>query len=224
MATNSVHNANPSETTGLRTDPGPSPSFDSSTILTQAQALDIRAAWLANEAKSLKLKQVPDVPLVRWIKPQEYGQVLATCMTQSGFPSTSVDGGDGVDFPQVPADQNDSLNVAYYTCAGEYFVHPQFDLPPTAKELGKMYDWLVNVSVPCWVKLGFHPAPPPSRATWIKQEQAFRAGSEVDTWDPYSSMIDTADRAALAKAQGKCPAQPDPSVYLDHVPDLGSTP
>lgn len=151
--------------------------------------IDVEALILAEQMADRAMVQEAhpgaDVPLpetierIRVIDELEWAEVLAECLTRSGFPATSDFGQVGVG--SVPLGQDEALAVTRYVCHVQYPVRPT--APLTEAGIEKLYDYLVSEQVGCLEDRGASVPEPPSKATFV--EEFGTAGS----WWPYNYVV-----------------------------------
>ncbi len=205
--TTSSSSAEPTEEPGDR--------LDSSAVLSQQQVMDRYRASLAEDAKSLGLTEIPDVPLIRFIAPTELGQTMVSCLAEKGMPATSVNGGAGYQLGDVPDSQARAASLAQYECSASYPIHPQYTLPKSSAARAKEYDWMVGTRIPCYRAQGYAISEPPSKEVWIA---SFTTG---DVWGPDLDVerVIGRDKAAWQILNEKCPS-PSPYQFIEHPPQL----
>lgn len=190
-------------------------TLDSASILTDAQMEKLRFDSLTRTAQEMSLAHPPDVALVRWVDLTDLAPTRVGCLAELGFAATAVDGA-GIEYAKVPPSQADALKAAIYTCEAKYSLHPYYQLPNLTAALSKLYDWYVNVSVPCLEAAGYDVSEPPSKDAWLAV-----ASSGGAYWAPYADIPITATGPAeRAELERSCPQGPEPGEWLEHVPVL----
>lgn len=188
--------------------------LDSSVTLSQAQAIDLRQNQLMELARVYGIERYTPPPLEHWINIVDYPQVSAACLTSSGFPSV-MEGG-VVRTKNVAPGQRLALDRARLDCDGRFTVHPYYNLPPSAKAAGKMYDWLVDVAVPCLRSRGLSVDEPPTRETYLTSLHDVR-------WSPWSQALQDQITAKFSREEQQgleksCPSSPGVSAFNEHDP------
>jgi len=159
--------------------------------MSDAEAMQLRAEGLANEAKTHGVVDPPVVALIRWTSLTDNGVVVAACLREAGFDALGA--ANGIWFPGAgvgPA-QMSAYELARYVCDAEYTIHPKYLQPLTDAQWGLQYDYWVEWLVPCLEGLGAHPSEPPTRDTFVAQ-----AVQGKISWDPYSSVQGTPEYAS----------------------------
>lgn len=159
-------------------------------------------------ARDLKITAPPAVSVIREISPQESQEVWTACLRDAGWPESGPD--EGI---LIPPGQEDSFNVAYYTCHQQYPVEGRFTEPLTAEQLGVLYDWWIDHTVPCFESRGWDVGDIPTREVfladpeWLPAERiAEQAGPDVE-----AGRVASMDEALY----GVCPGPPDDVLYGD---------
>lgn len=156
-------------------------------------------------AADMGIADPPEVAVVRRVTPQESQEVLRGCLRDAGWPQ-AADGG-----IEVPVGQEEALDLALYVCYQQYPVKEKYAQPLTAAQLGVLYDWWVQHTVPCFEQRGWEVGEIPTREVflanpvWLPAEPiAEQAGAEVQ-----AGLIETMDEALY----GVCPGPPDEVLY-----------
>lgn len=168
---------------------------------------------LAQLAKDMGLKSVPQVEFVRFIDPAEITTTTVSCLRDLGLPAVVNAQGNGYSIPDdVPNSQKDFINETQYTCSAMYPSHPQFDLPLSTEALGRQYDWNVTKLAPCYRTQGFQVPDPPTKEVWV-------ANYPNDPWFPDLFIPEEVarDDAKRAELDKKCPL-PQSSDVIEHPP------
>lgn len=121
----------------------------------------------------------PAATPVRFALPNGWGNLMRRCMNDGGFDTVGFDREDG--FTNV-GETGDSA-LAWYQCTQQL---PEYDtvyVEFTDEQLDKLYDYYVEVLVPCAGAVGFAVTEVPSRA-------AFADGGEGQAgwWHPFLSV------------------------------------
>jgi hypothetical protein len=188
---------------------------DSSRLLGEAELQDRRVSLLAKRARDLGIANPPDVPLIRWIGPEQWAAVYATCLRSAGFPA--VEKGGSIEYGRVgvPESRAAAFNEALYRCEAQYSIHPQYQLPLSAAAFRRLYDWYVNESVPCLRRNGVSVPEPPSREVWVSEMQRGSVAGAADSpWQPFSSI----PPKAREEVRKKCPQLPPWELIIEHPP------
>ncbi|MGO0578202.1 hypothetical protein [Ornithinimicrobium panacihumi] len=157
-------------------------------------------------AEDLAITDPPQVGVVREITPAESQEVWSSCLADAGW----VEGGDGEGI-DIPPGQEEAFNLAYYVCHQQYPVQEKFTQPLTAAQLGILYDWWTEHTVPCFEERGWDVGEVPSRETflanpvWLPAEQVVEQAEA----DVQAGLIPDIDEALY----GVCPGPPDEVLY-----------
>lgn len=172
-----------------------------STAEVEAQAaLDLennRVHWLG----AFPDVEVPEVERVRFIDWQEWPAVMASCLTDAGFPTESAQGG----LPTAPpGGQESAWALAAYTCSAQYPVDPQQTVALNDDQLRYLYEYYTQVAMPCMRGLGFHDfSATPSVQTFMDDYGTERG------WSPFTDVADGASDELWQSIERECPQVPD---------------
>ena len=140
----------------------------------------------------------PDVEFVRFITKDEEPGVIFACLREQGIPAVLDEHGVST---TVPPGSEEQYRVAWFTCAVQYPVSPNENLPFTEDELRHIYRYFVEQLTPCLEVRGHDIPPPPGyeefRARWWTD----------DTWAPYRYAAER-DPAAMMATEEACPPMP----------------
>ena len=75
--------------------------------------------YLTYLQKSMQITNPPDVELVRYVSVDDWPHVISECITSAGFPVRVSQGGVVLD-GDIPDEQADAMNLAWYTCQAGY--------------------------------------------------------------------------------------------------------
>lgn len=116
---------------------------------------------------------------------REYYSQVASCMTDLGVPMRLMATGDGIEpvNHQGGDAQADASLAAYSACAVEAGGHPEMPPPPTAEEIGRLYELNLEV-LECLDGNGFPSTEPPSREVYVQSYLASYSGGNAP-WSPY---------------------------------------
>jgi hypothetical protein len=142
----------------------------------------------------------PAATPVRFALPQGWGNLMHRCMNDAGFTTVDFDREDG--FTNVATSGAGAL--AWYHCTQKL---PQYDTvfaEFSDAELDELYDYYVEVLVPCAGALGVSVTELPSRAS-------FGDGGEGQPgwWHPFLSVELPPSAADVDLLFAKCPPYPD---------------
>lgn len=116
---------------------------------------------------------------------REFYSHVAACMTDLGVPmrlSTTGDGIEPVSHEGRDA-QADASASAYSVCSEQAGGYPEMPPPPTAEELGRLYELNLDV-LACLEDNGFPSTDPPSREVYVQTYLASYSGGSAP-WSPY---------------------------------------
>lgn len=139
------------------------------------------------------------VTVNHFVHPRDWASTMHQCMLEAGF-QTKVEGG-GVTYSNLPSEQLEAYNVAFYRCSREYPIDPMDSAPLSGDELKYLYGYRSGALTRCLLRHGISVATPPS-------EQTFADSYPVTGgWDPYSGAtnVSRSQREKLVKA---CPPSP----------------
>lgn len=146
----------------------------------------------------------PPLPtLIREVGYEEELEVLASCLTDRGFPVVWDEDGNGMRSEAGSAEQSEAFSVAYYECRAQYPLEPKYYQPYNDAQLTAWYRHLVGDATECLASQGYVVTErPPSQETWISH---YRSG-EYGLWHPF---FDAVPEAELNDIDDTCPMQPD---------------
>lgn len=157
-------------------------------------------------AEDLGIADPPDVAVVREITPSESQEVWSSCLADAGWVESGPH--EGI---EIPPGQEEAFNLAYYVCQRQYPVEERFTRPLTTEQLGILYDWWTEHTVPCYEERGWDVGDIPSREAflanpvWLPAEQiAKQAQADVE-----QGLVADMDEAMY----GVCPGPPDDLLY-----------
>ena len=150
--------------------------------MAEEEKLALRESALADHARSLDISDPPEVALVRWIRTDEQGPSAEACLAEAGFTVESDSSGQGWRLvSQIAAEQAHAFHLASYTCTAQYFVDPAMMQSLTSDQLRVLYEYHVEVSIPCLAKLGYPRPEPPSLETFL-------GTFDTDPWLPVKNI------------------------------------
>lgn len=113
---------------------------------------------------------------------------------------------------EVTAEQEDALNLSIYVCHEQYPPAEKYTRPLSSEQLGVLYDWWTDRTVPCFTELGYDVGPAPSREAFL----------EDPSWHPPSLIAEQASPDIRAGTYSfdelqyeVCPGPPDELLYPD---------
>ena len=142
----------------------------------------------------------PAAEQVRFALPNGWANLMRRCMNDAGFASVGFDREDG--FTNVaPAGEG---ALAWYRCTKQL---PEFDTvfaDFTAEQLDELYDYYVEVLVPCAGAVGLAVTEVPSRAVFIDGGEG-----QPGWWHPFLSVQLPGSDADVDLLFAKCDPYPD---------------
>lgn len=145
---------------------------------------------------------------IRTITPGEWTVVHSTCLTERGFAVTITPDG-GISSSGVPSEQQPALQAAIDECGQLYPIDPMYLEPLGRDQLRALYDWYVDVSVPCLEDLGYTGFAP---STFDVLADTYSTGP----WTPYGDIepaLRNLQDQEWYDLQEACPQ----SLPLDHL-------
>lgn len=148
-----------------------------------------------------------DIPLVRYMTPRKQLDVKAECLRQEGFPNRRE--GDSIVL-QIEPDQRLAYGIADVVCTGKYPIDLTHTKPLTEDQWVRVYEHLVDVTVPCIRDLGYDIPDPPTLETYLQSSPESR-------WDPIADAEQQVTDDALSTGrwesfdefQRACPHSPE---------------
>jgi hypothetical protein len=183
----------------LRATPPSVSPLTSAEIEAQA-AMDLennRLHWLA----AFPDVEIPDVQRVRFIDWREWPDVMASCLTEAGFPTVPAGGG----IPTTPpSGQEQPYALAAYSCTAQYPVNPRQTKALDDDQLRYLYEYYTLEAMPCMRELGFDDfSPPPSLQTFRDDYNTSRS------WTPFTEASNGTPLDLWAEIEETCPQVPD---------------
>ncbi len=128
------------------------------------------------------------------------------CLRDAGWDESGPD--EGI---EIPPDQEESFNLAYYVCTQQYPVEEKYTQPLTADRLGVLYDWWVEHTVPCFEQRGWDVGEVPTREVFLANPQWLPAEQVVEQ---AQAEVETGRIASMDEAlYGVCPGPPEEVLY-----------
>lgn len=176
-------------------DIGPSPAPAPQTAAETAQLLQDAAdrLWQEVAVSSYPGAARPQTDFVAYITDATQKKLVGGCLSDHGVSVSYAEAVAGSKHPgptlATPDIRNEKDAVASYSCMVAYPYRPSSPLTP--EQVGWLYDYLTEFSVPCYRANGIDVAPAPSRAEFIANwpGQGWNPGSEV-TDDKIDAMND----------------------------------
>lgn len=161
---------------------------------------DLEQAW-ASVLVDFPGATRPEVELVRYVFPEEWGPTRVECLTEQGIEAT-YSAGQGVQ-TMIPDGQGESFAIAGYICAAKYPMDPIANLPLNDSQYEYVYWYFTTVLTPCLEGFGVQVENPPSLETFKETYYT------EDFWSPYGSVGGDVDWEEL---NSDCP-QSGPGLY-----------
>lgn len=160
-----------------------------------------------SRAMDLGIDNPPEVQVIHEITPADSQRVYQSCLEDAGW-SMAADGAF-----EVTKEQEGALNLAMYVCHEQYPVAEKYTRPLSSGQLGLLYDWWTDETVPCFMELGYDVGNVPSREFFLANP----------TWHPPSLIAEQAQpdvRAGIYESIDEvmyevCPGPPDEALYPD---------
>lgn len=143
---------------------------------------------------------VPAHDRVRWLTPEEWAETIAECMTSSGFIASALADG-GIQFGDIPEEQAEAQNVAYFVCQAKYPIHPEFQRGLSEGQLEALFHYFTSEVQPCLETHGVEVPPPPSVEVFIDSY------AETGGWNPYQNAVGM-NEEEWADLIAACPQRP----------------
>ena len=192
--------------------PGPTDRLDRVAEQRDRVAEQAHERAMARFAEAVRAKwgpvALPEVEIVRWVDYADWGEAMAECLADAGFPGArAADDGERIDFSGVDVESARELfdvDVATFDCQARFPVRSWFADSVRAIELPWAYEYVSSALPACLARHGWAVAPVPD-------EERFAAGWRTpERFDPYALVgPDPLDRAA---AESRCPS---PEALLD---------
>lgn len=145
-----------------------------------------------------------NVELVRYIHPDEWALTRQECLEEEGWiVEISIDG--GIKFPDVTPEQSVEMEAANDRCGERYPIDPKYRQPLSEEQLAFLYDWYIEVNIPCMEAEGYIGFDPPSLDRFIE------TGGTVEQWTPIDDItdqIETRGGDTLPALYAVCPPGP----------------
>ena len=182
----------------------------SSKVPTEAPVSKAEQAKLLAEEQKNALDQLrthfPDATpsptsVQRFVAKRDWASALSGCMQKAGFATTIAPGGGGVAINNLPKQQQEAYDLAFYYCQTEYPVNPVDTAPLSSDEAKFLYSYLTTTLANCLEKHGQSIPNPPSEQTFADSY------STTGGWTPYSYVSDVSE-SRWAELNKECPQQP----------------
>ena len=168
-----------------------SPAIEGATCADRLAPDDERAAalaerWLERPGFEDLYASTPltPQPLFRCIRPDEYGQVISSCMNEEGFATELTPDGEGVSWAGIPQDQMTAAYRAGDLCALRYPVDPIYSMPLDEDQLSQLHRHLLDVTIPCLRGEGHPVADPPSLQVFTER------WNTPSSYSPFTELVE----------------------------------
>lgn len=165
---------------------------------------------LQRYAEQSGLTDPPAVARLGWAGSRaEFGERMAACMTEAGFPAES-DGDAGVFYtPGIPASQEEASTLAMYVCEAQYPLDPALAQEWSEDQLRLVYDYWDQYFIPCMEAHGVAVSreEQPSREAYVV---AFHTASRFRWW-PNDALMGLPD-SRRQELERSCPPYPPAAV------------
>lgn len=110
----------------------------------------------------------------------------------------------GITTGNLPPAQEESFNLAMFTCMAQYPLDPKYSATLTDDRLGVLYEYYVKTLTPCLEAQGYSVTPAPSKSTFIDTYYD-------KTWTPYVDLNNAfvGTQAEWDRINGACPQWPE---------------
>jgi hypothetical protein len=158
---------------------------------------------LNDESNPADTSSTLSVEPIRTIHPDEWTAVIASCLRDRGV-NVYIKQDGGLNFQQVPAEQQPSAQQALAECQGLYPVDEKYRGLLAPEQLSKLYEYYVGVLIPCLESRGYPGFDPPSKNSFSESY-----GTE-DGWSPYMNVpdLDFLTQSELFDLMSSCPETP----------------
>lgn len=144
--------------------------------------------------------ELPDVTIVRKVTPDESARVVATCLTDLGFPAEPQADG-GIKHSEINAAQEEAMFVAMYECRSRYPTDPVYLQPLTDSQTESLYRYFVGTLTECVESFGVAVSETPSLTRFAETL------GTPDMWSPYQ-FVDGSAEARTDDILRQCPQLP----------------
>lgn len=161
-------------------------------------------------ANGMRLADPPAVQPIRAVGFTELPQVMATCLTEAGFPTSVSESGEEWEGEGTKSQAGARL-AAEYVCLGLYPLAEIYSRPWTPDQVAQYRDWMVQETLPCIRDLGYEAPQDPTLEDIAAQEALGRL------WDPML-LLPGNNRQAIDDVLDRCELEPPPDEFYGSWP------
>ncbi|WP_129587575.1 hypothetical protein [Actinomyces minihominis] len=183
-----------------------------------AEAEELRAAWLQSSAVGLGLNGVdlPDIPLERWVGDAERWQAIADCANDLGF-SAEVDGVNSGIHIDMGGSENEEVelanNLALYACFAKFTPEPKLLRESGREQFAVDYEYYTTFYLECLAAHGIEvTTPAPTKEAFIAAMLAQDTTSPGYWLPPLEDWSVEGDEGIEFKIDEICPQMPPASA------------
>jgi hypothetical protein len=192
---NEVPVPSPTASAGLRTE------LDSTHWVTQEEVL-------AHFAAGFGITDIPKVPVIREVTPEERGALLNECMADSGWVSDSERRW------SYSVDQTNDFNLSLVICHAQYPLEEIYLQPLTESQLTFIRTYWETIEIPCLANLGYEISGPPEDTLFPSNHDS------SPQWSPSGAIIELLDgkldQGTMTEIFTQCPEIPLFSDIVQH--------
>lgn len=142
-------------------------------------------------AQELNISDPPAVETVRFVKPEDRGPFVETCLAEQGYSATALAE------VGIPVEQQQAYELASYVCLTKYPIDAAYAREWSDVQIGIQYDWTVDRVIPCLAERGYTITEVPSRevfvATW--SSNSFYPFSQIPPESLSNEAVEELNRA-----------------------------
>lgn len=147
--------------------------------------------------------ELPEVKVVRLVTPEEWPEIVAQCVTESGFSAKATkDGGISIDV-ENPA-QEEAMWIANYVCKAQFPINPKYQQPLDEAQAKRLYRYFVKELTSCVESFGVLVDEAPTETVFLQNMETEQG------WHPYEHVEDLGDSKTQDLLES-CPQQPPAS-------------
>lgn len=168
--------------------------------------MDLYLEERSHLAEIYNVEDPPEVELVRFTTPEEWADVQVECLSENGFAARVSQGGVVIE-GDVPAEQGEAVNLAFYRCGAAYPSDPRSGQALPRVRAEQQYDHMVTVAASCVEGYGVVVSEPPSMETWLSHYYG-----DQPTWDPFNEAAEQLSLEELEAVYAGC-SRNAPDLY-----------